>query len=210
MADNNIENEQEQQSQQAQGQQGQQQGQQDYGTEPWGADFDAQKAWNKQQALIAENKQLKARRVLTDDDQQKLQAYEALQEASRTDAERQEAKITSLTETAGQVPTLQTENLRLQVALEEGLSLDLAKRLQGSTREEFVADAQALKGLIGQTAPQSQPQQPQPGMRPNPAQGTSGGGTGPSIEDLAAEARKSGNVREAVRLESMKLLNLPS
>jgi hypothetical protein len=206
MADNNIENEPGQPAPQGQqtheGQQAQ-----DHGGNPWGADFDAQRAWNKQQALIEENKRLKERPVLTDEQKQQLQRLQELEEASRTDAERQAEKIASLTEAAGQVPTLQTENLRLRVALEKELPANLATRLQGGTREELEADADALKGLIGQS---SSPQQSQPGMRPNPAQGTSGGGTGPSIEDLVTEARKTGNTREAVRLESMKLLNLPT
>lgn len=167
-------------------------------TPPWGDDFDAQRAWTTIQAQREEIKGLKGRDVLTDEQRQQLGEYQALREASQTDAERQAAQIEELTATAGQVPTLQSQNLRLQVALDKGMPATLAGRLQGSTREELEADADTLLGLVGT---------PQSGiLRPIPSQGTSGGaGNGPSLDAQIEQARKSGNIGLAIRLETRKL-----
>jgi hypothetical protein len=165
----------------------------------WDSNFDAERARSLISKLRGEVKAAKAL-GLTDEQQQMLSEYDLLREASQTDAERQQAQIEALQEAAGQVPTLTAENLRLQVALDRGLSPVLAKRLQGGTREELEADANTLLGLVG-TGAQTQ------GMRPNPAQGTSGGGTGPTLDDQIAQARKDGNTKLAIRLESQKLLS---
>lgn len=48
---------------------------------------------------------------------------------------------------------LEAENLRLQVALELGLPAQVASRLQGGTREELLADAEAFMKLLGAKTP---------------------------------------------------------
>jgi len=179
----------------------------DYGQEPWGADFNAQTAWNEIKSLRkenakarTENQALKAN-ALTEDQQQMLQEYALLQDASQTDIERMQAQLEAAQQAAGQVPTLSSENLRLRVALDKGLSPELINRLQGSTREELEADADTLLGMLA-------PKTAQEGLRPNPAQGTSGGGA-PSIQDQIAEATKAGNVKLALQLKSQQLASLP-
>lgn len=159
----------------------------------WDDNFDADRARSLITKLRGEVKASKALE-LTDEQKQMLTEYNVLREASQTDAERQQAQIESLQQTAGQVPTLTAENLRLQVALDKGLSTVLAKRLQGATRDELEADADTLLGLVTQTQ----------GMRPNPAQGTSGGG--PTLADQLAAAEKAGDTKSSIRLKSALLL----
>lgn len=168
-------------------------------TPPWGSEenFDADKAWGLIQGLRADKATLQGR-VITDEQAQMLSEYQALVEASQSDQERTQAELESARAAAGQVPTLTTENLKLQVALDKGIPAPLVKRLQGATREELEADADTLLGLVST---------PKQGMKPNPAQGTSGGGA-PSLDDQIAEARKSGNTRQAILLQSRKLLNV--
>lgn len=52
------------------------------------------------------------------------------------------------------------ENARLRLALEHGLTVDQAKRLQGSTPEELEADVDALKAIIGQTGKEKEREAP--------------------------------------------------
>jgi hypothetical protein len=164
----------------------------------WDSDFDADRARNTITALRAEVKAAKAR-GLTPEQQQALEEYDLLREASQTDAERQQAQIEALAEQAGQASTLAAQNLRLQVALEMGLPANLAMRLQGNTHEEVAADAQGLVGLI---APQGFP-----GMRPIASQGTSAAGA-PGLDDQIAAARKAGDTKLTIRLEAQKLATL--
>lgn len=67
--------------------------------------------------------------------------------------------------------------LRYEVAAEAGLPLTAAGRLQGSTREELLADAASLKALIGSA--QSAPGTP----KPDPRQG---GGEHEPVASLAS------------------------
>lgn len=167
----------------------------------WDDDFDADRARELITKLRGETKAAKAN-GLTEEQQEQLNEYQLLREASQTEAERIQAELESVREQAGQVPTLTAQNMRLQVAVDKGLNAQLAARLQGSTKEELEADADTLLGML---APQPGAQQ---GLRPNPAQGTSGAGA-PSIEDQIAAARKAGDVKLALQLNSVKLANLP-
>ena len=53
--------------------------------------------------------------------------------------------------TEQRIGELESHNLRLEVGYELGLPLAIAKRLQGSTREEMLADAEALVELVAPT-----------------------------------------------------------
>ena len=68
----------------------------------------------------------------------------ALRERATT-AEKKAADVDDLTRTN---TDLTATNLRLEVGYELGLPLSLAKRLQGGTREEMLADAEALVELV--------------------------------------------------------------
>jgi hypothetical protein len=60
---------------------------------------------------------------------------------------------------ASEAPKLREQNMRLEVALELGLPMSLAKRLQGSTAEEMKADAEELLAQVA-------PKQPAKSARP--------------------------------------------
>lgn len=144
---------------------------------PWGDDFDPDKAWKLIQNLRSDKEKLAAREVLTDEHKAILAEHEKQIEASKTELQKAQ-------EAAGKVPTLEAQNLRLQVALEKGLTGDRAElmaRLQGETKEELLADADKLLALLAPGAP-AEPQTP----RPNPAQGASA--TGPAGTPQLTEA----------------------
>lgn len=171
---------------------------------PWGddANFDAKKAWNLIEGLKADKEKLSAREVLSDDQKTKLAEYDRLVEASKTELEKAQ-------EAAGKVAPLAAENLRLQVALDKGLTGDkagLISRLQGETREELAADADQLLSMFASPAgPETNAAAQAP--RPNAAQGSSANGT-PSPAEEAAQAAASGNWRESIRLKSQHLAAL--
>lgn len=60
---------------------------------------------------------------------------------------------------------LQTENLRLRVALKVGLDDDLADRLRGSTEEELLEDAQKLLDRFYPAEKKLPTRQPKPNLR---------------------------------------------
>jgi hypothetical protein len=69
-----------------------------------------------------------------------------LQEASKTEVQR----VTERAEKAErELATARAAALRAEVATIKGTPGELAARLQGATREELEADADALKGLVG-------------------------------------------------------------
>lgn len=55
---------------------------------PWGDDFDPEKAWKKIQNLTDENKKIKARPVLTDEAKARLDEYDEILKASKSDVEK--------------------------------------------------------------------------------------------------------------------------
>ncbi|SBT63933.1 Domain of unknown function (DUF4355) [Micromonospora sediminicola] len=85
-----------------------------------------------------------------------------------------------------------------EVAAAKGLTPQQAARLQGSTREELEADADALLQLFP-GAPAG-PRNP----APDPTQGTRGNQPA-DLEALIAAAQAAGNVREVIRLQKQKL-----
>lgn len=87
---------------------------------------------------------------------------------------------------------------RAEVAHEKGLTPQQAARLQGATRDELLADADALIALFP-AATTATPGTPKPDL----SQGARG--AGPDIDTLIRDAEKAGNVREAIRLKNQKL-----
>lgn len=96
-----------------------------------------------------------------------------------TKAEQKAASVDDLTRQNGD---LSVANLRLEVGYELGLPLTIAKRLQGTTREEMLADAEALVELV---APTKRPttQKPKEALR---------GGLQPDAEPEETDLRKLG------------------
>lgn len=130
---------------------------------PWGENFDAEKAWNLVQNLRADKDRLSQRPVLTPEQQQKLDEYTRLEEASKSDAQRLQEAATTAQKDAD---TARSQALRLQVALDHGIGKDDLVMLQGSTAEELAQAAQwiAAKNAAAGAAPPVVP--PVPGQRP--------------------------------------------
>lgn len=101
-----------------------------------------------------------------------------------------------LTQHETELATERQARWRAEVAAEKGLPTALAARLQGATREELAADADALKALI--PAEPTGPRTP----APDPTQGA----RGPvDIDALIRDAETKGDVRTAIRLKNQKL-----
>jgi hypothetical protein len=86
---------------------------------------------------------------------------------------------------------------RAEVAAEKGLTAQQAARLAGATRDELLADADALLQLFPAAAPRT--------PVPDPSQGARG--TQPAdLESQIAAAQKAGNVRQVIALQKQKFL----
>lgn len=83
----------------------------------------------------------------------KVDQYDRLVEASKTDQERLEERATTAEGTA---KDLSRENLILKVALAKGVPADLIERLKGDTQEDLEKDADFLIEKFGQTTPPAQ------------------------------------------------------
>lgn len=130
---------------------------------PWGEDFDPERAWRLVENLRAENGQLKQRPRLTAEEQQALDDYNSLVEASQTDAERRERELAQY---RSRVDELDPKATRLEVALDHGIPKDFLDLLGSGTREEIEARAERVKTLIAGQAPVTPPAVPAPGNRP--------------------------------------------
>ncbi len=73
----------------------------------------------------------------------KLAEYE---DAQKTEAEKAAERLTTAERTAAEASA---RALRYEAAAEAGLPLNMAARLRGDTKEELLADAEELKGLVG-------------------------------------------------------------
>lgn len=90
---------------------------------------------------------------------------------------------------------------RAEVAHEKGLTPAQAARLQGGTRDELLADADALLALF---PPASAGAPAQPGTpRPDPTQGARG--AGPDVDSRIKEAQAKGDWRTVISLQNEKL-----
>ena len=87
---------------------------------------------------------------------------------------------------------------RAEVAHEKGLTPQQAARLQGGTREELTADADALVALF----PAAKPGTP----APDPSQGSRGGNL-PDTDALIREAQAKGDWKTVLTLQNAKLDN---
>ena len=126
--------------------------------EDWRSNFDADKAAARIRKLQSEAKNLRER------------AKTAEQKAAGVDERDQ--KITAL----------EAKTLRLEVGFELGLPKELVNRIQGNTRDELIADAQALVELIG-TPKVPAPRRPVEALR---------GGGQPEREPEETDVRKLG------------------
>jgi hypothetical protein len=88
---------------------------------------------------------------------------------------------------------------RAEVAHEKGLTPQQAARLHGASREELLADADALLALFPAAAQPAGQRAP----APDPSQGAR---TPVDLDALIREAETKGDVRESIRLKTQKLL----
>jgi hypothetical protein len=92
---------------------------------------------------------------------------------------------------------------RAEIAAEKGLSAQQAARLNGTTRDELLADADELLTLFPAAA--TGPRNP----APDPSQGARGGQPGPDLQAQIDEARSKGDILRAIALERSKLQAIP-
>ena len=119
-----------------------------------------QRAKTAEDALEKTNGQLSTLQTSQQAQADELKALKAQlkdAQAGQTDLERLQGSLTELQtkfEQAQQsLAAEQAQRLRLEVATEKGLPAPLAARLAGSTREELLADAEALLPLLKPNAP---------------------------------------------------------
>lgn len=120
-------------------------------TPPWGADFDAEKAWNLVENLRKDKEKLASRPVLTDEQKQQLGEYQSLVEASKSEQQRKDEAVAKAQQEA---VTARAEAIRYKAAATYGISADHFDLLGTGTEEEISARAEKVAGLI---AAQAQP-----------------------------------------------------
>lgn len=105
---------------------------------PWGGDFDAEKAWKLVQNLRADKEKLSARPALTEAQQQQLDEYNALVEASKSEAQRKdEAAATAQRER----DEAKAEASIYKVAIRHGISEEDFDLLGTGSEEQIEARA---------------------------------------------------------------------
>lgn len=171
--------------QQQQPAEGQQQGQQEQ-KPPWGEDFDPEKAWKLVQNLREDNAKLKGRPTLTDEQKARLDEYDQIVQASKSDLEKaNEALSRWQTEAEKWRGSAVSSAIKAMAAAdfeypEDAVNqLDPAKYLDAGGMIDERGIKRDLDALLearpnwrrGQTT-ESGPRTP----RPNPHQGASGAG----------------------------------
>lgn len=156
-------------------------------------------------------KALEAERKRADELQKQLKALAPLTElvdAIRGGKHIPEDEKTKIEQLQEQLAQMQAETvkerlgrLRLEVATEAGLTAQQAARLQGSTRDELVADAEALKQLFPTAEEPQGPRRP----APDPSQG--GRGAPPDLQTQIAAAESKGDWPTAMALKNQMMFN---
>ena len=161
-------------------------------TPPWGEDFDAEKAWNLVQNLRSDKEKLAKRETLTPEQKQRLEEFDRLEQASKTELERaQEAA--------------QRNEARAQALLTRAVQAEVKAAAQGFADPEDAAAFLDLKGYATESGEIDSDRikadladllarKPHLGKSPttrtpapNPAQGASGSGA-PSPDDAEYRA----------------------
>lgn len=97
---------------------------------PWGDDFDPEKAWKLIEGLRADKEKLASRPVLDDDAKRKLDEYDGLIEASKTDLERKTEEVT-----------------RWQTEAEKWRTASVASRIEALAAPDFADPSDAASNL---------------------------------------------------------------
>ena len=129
---------------------------------PWGDDFDPARAWHTIQSLREREKELSKQPRLSAEQQQQLDEYNRLVEASKTEAQRQQEAIEAAKR---QAETATAEMIRYKVAATHGIPADHFDLLGSGSEEEIAARAQKLSALLA-AQQQSTTTPPPPQRRP--------------------------------------------
>lgn len=142
---------------------------------PWGDDFDPARAWHTIQTLREREKELSKQPKLTPQQQQQLDEYNRLVEASKSEAQRQQEAIEAAKHEA---ETARAEAIRYKAAAAHGIGAEHFELLGSGTEEEISARAEKIAALLAAqagpapaTAPQTRPvEQMRPGATPGEAE----------------------------------------
>lgn len=157
-------------------------------------------------------KALQAEREARQELEKRLKALAPLEQLAAAmgggDPTQGKSEIEKLTERQAafeqQVAEERAARFRAEVAHEKGLTPQQAARLQGATREELAADADALVAAFGITpGAAAAPGAP----KPDPSQGARPDGT-PDIAQQIREAEQKGDVRASIRLKNLQLAQM--
>lgn len=170
---------------------------------PWGADFDAEKAWNLVKNLRDDKEKLAARPVLTDEQKTQLAEYEKAKKASQTELERVQGEATRW--------QTETETWRNAAVLStiEALAVDFEypEDAVNALREKNYLDAggtidkRSIKADLAKLIEQrpnwkrAEPEGTR-APRPNPAQGSSGGHAAPNPAQEFASILQGGLAKQ--------------
>lgn len=133
---------------------------------PWGDDFSPEKAWSLVQNLRSDKEKLAQRPVLTPEQQQKLDEYTRLEQASKSEAQRQQEAIEAANRARD---AASAEALRLRIALKHGIPEDDFGFLGAGDEEQLNALAERLaakNAAAAQVAALPPAPTPVPGQRP--------------------------------------------
>ncbi len=118
---------------------------------PWGADFDAERAWKLVQDLRSDKEKLAARPVLTEEQKTALAEHDRLVQASKTETQRLQEAATSAQQA---LATSQADAIRYKVAATHGIPAEHFDLLGTGTEEEITAKAAKISALLAaQAAP---------------------------------------------------------
>ena len=81
---------------------------------------------------------------------EKVKSYEQQLEELQNALQTKEQELAQVDELQSKLKSYELENLKIKIANQAGIPLDLASRLSGETEEEIKADAEKLAGFINQ------------------------------------------------------------
>lgn len=134
---------------------------------PWGDDFDAEKAWKLVQNLRADKEKLASRPTLNAEQQQQLDEYNRLVEASKSEAQRQQEAVDAATREAERA---RAEANIYKAAATHGIPVDLFEGDE-MTRAEKIAAYVAEQAAKTQSTSTPLPTRPVEQMRPGATPG---------------------------------------
>lgn len=177
---------------------------------PWGDDFDAEKAWKLVQNLRSDKDKLASRPVLTDEQKTRLAEYDKVLESQKTAEQRaQEAaaaaekRVESLVTRAVQAEVKALASTGFADPEDASAFLDLKKYATADGDVDTAAITADLADLLARKPHLGKSPATTPGMKPNPAQGSS---AHPplGLDAQIAAATQSGDIQLAIALKQQQ------